>query len=841
MRQDWEILERLFSEALELPSGERLQFVKEQSGDNLWLRHELETLLEVPESKADAAFDSGTGIVRELLAALDTEYAVGREIGGYRIESLISSGGMGIVYQAADMATGDLVALKLLPPEDSQDPKRIRRLAREACALQMLSHPGIVKIREYRAQPGCHFLAMELVAGETLRTRLSQGPIPLGQVLDWSAQIAAAVEAAHAKGVVHRDLKPSNIMIESASGSVKLLDFGLARVSDASPSPHTQTTVDGAVAGTFSYFSPEQANGGRGDERSDIFSFGAILYEMIAGRRAFDRPGAVATAAAVLTERPDPLPAEVPLPLKALIERCLEKDPARRFGTMRHVGEGIENLRNLARHGRLKPPMRRKTRIAVAAVCALAGAIAIGWFLRVRPPAAQPQRTVAVLPFTNQSSDPASRYLSTGLADEITEALSRIKTLRVIAPSSASQFSGKTPDFREAGRLLHVANVLEGSVERERDRVKIVARLERVADGAVLWSNTYERLASDLARVESELVAEVARSLKAAATPAARHVPKPEAHEYVMKARYEAEQLTTAALTQAETDLQHAIDLDPEYAVAYLGLGIAKYDQYVARGSTYQIDGERKSAEQLIRKALELEPDLPTAHGVLALLEMQYDWDWGRAERELRLAVAGAPNSSSEQGYAFLLLFRGRFAEADEHIQRLQDLDPFSTESINNVALMRSLEGRFGEAREMWQKISTLYPKMLSPKIATSITDIAEGRTGFALQEIQEWKAGFPGAQVVEAMAHARAGRREEALRLIRPFEQKYPNPGVAMQWFALVYAFMGDEPNTVKWLGRSADRREFQALNLAVHPVYAPMRNSAGFQALEKRMGLSQ
>src|ERR1017187_7856086 len=245
MRQDWEILERLFSEALELPSGERLQFVKEQSGDNLWLLHELETLLAVPESKAAAAFDSSTGIVRELLAALDTEYAVGREIGGYRIESLISSGGMGIVYQAVDMATGERVALKLLPPEDSRNPQRIRRLAREASALRMLSHPGIVRIKEYRAQPGCHFLAMELVAGETLRKRPSQGPIPLGQGLGWRAQIAAAVEAAHAKGVVHRDLKPSNIMIESASGRVKLLDFGLARISDASPSPHTQTTVDG--------------------------------------------------------------------------------------------------------------------------------------------------------------------------------------------------------------------------------------------------------------------------------------------------------------------------------------------------------------------------------------------------------------------------------------------------------------------------------------------------------------------------------------------------------------------------------------------------------------------
>ena len=842
MEQDWEVLERVFSEALELPPEARPRFVKEQSGDNLWLRHELESLLAVPETKSDAAFNSGTGIVRELLAALDSEYAVGREIGGYRIESLISSGGMGIVYKALEIGTGEPVALKLLPPEESQNPRRIRRLAREARVLAKLRHPGIVRIKEYRPQPGGHFLVMELVAGETLQTLLAAGPIPIRQALDWAAQMAAALEAAHAQHVVHRDLKPGNVMVERATGRVKLLDFGLARMADAEPSTHTQTTVEGTVAGTFSYFSPEQANGGRGDERSDIFSFGAVFYEMISGHRAFDRPGAAATAAAVLTEQPDPLPPPVPMQLQNLIGRCLEKDPARRYATMREVGEAIEDLRNLERQGRLKPPMRKKTRLAVAAACVLAGAVATAWLAGVRPPMAQPRSSVAVLPFTSSGLDPASRYLSQGLTDELTEALARHKTLRVIDPASAAQFGRSNAPPGEAARLLHVANVVEGSVERTSGGIHIDARLRRLSDGAVLWSNRYDRPEADLPAVQSELAAGIATSLKAgAAAPSARHVPPQEAHDALLKARYEGQQMTTAALQQAEADLQHAIDLDPKYADAYLGMAIANYDQAVARGSTYATEEERNSTEKFLHRALALDPGMPSAHAMLALLAMQYDWDWERAERELRLALAAGSNSTAENYYAWLLIFRGRFADADPHIQRMVDLDPFSTVTMTNLAVARLQEGRFAQAREVAQQIGTQFPKILAAQQIIGGTYIFEGRPKLALPIFRELKQRFPPGQMYEAMAYAAEGQREEALRLIRPFEEKYPNPGVALQWFALVYGVMGDEANTVKWLQRSAGRHEWQALNLAVNPAFAQVRNSSGFRALEKRMGLGQ
>jgi tetratricopeptide (TPR) repeat protein len=308
-----------------------------------------------------------------------------------------------------------------------------------------------------------------------------------------------------------------------------------------------------------------------------------------------------------------------------------------------------------------------------------------------------------------------------------------------------------------------------------------------------------------------------------------------------MKARYDTQQMTTESLTRAETEFQHAIDLDPEYSTAYFGLANAKYDQSAARGSAYRTEVERKSAQQLFQKALELDPDFTDAHAMLAALAMQYDWDWGRAERELQLAAAGPSSVNAEDYYALLLIFRGRFSEAEQHIQRALDRDPYSTAARIDVSVARNLEGRFAQAREISQQMAAEYPKMIGPQGMIGLTYIEEGHPELALPILRQLKQRFPPAQVFEAMACARAGRREEALRLIRPFEEKYPDPGVAMQWFALVYAFMGDEPNTVKWLERSADRHEFQALNLAVHPVYAPMRNSAGFRALERRMGLNR
>jgi adenylate cyclase len=475
---------------------------------------------------------------------------------------------------------------------------------------------------------------------------------------------------------------------------------------------------------------------------------------------------------------------------------------------------------------------------AAAGFVCLTGAV-IAW-RNVFPRPSAP--SVAVLPFVNLTSDPADQYFSDGLTDEVTDSLARVRGLRVIARSSAFQFKGKRVDIREVGRLLKVANVLEGSVARSGDRIKIIAHLERASDGSLLWSNTYERKASDLFAVQSELAAGIAAGLRVAAgVPSTAHVPNAEANEFFMKGRYDLQQVTPESVTQAELDFQHAIEKDPDYASAYIGLANAKFNQSIARGSTPQTEAELKGVENLALKALQLDPGLPAGHSMVALLAMQYYRDWGRAERELQLALAGPSSAAAHRDYAFFLLFHGRFAEADLHFSRMAELDPYSTATQSNLALARILEGRFVEAREISQKAAAENPRMLWTQQLIGLTYVEEGRPELALPIFQKLKERFPPAQVCEAMALAKEGQKDEALRLIRPFEEKLPSPGIAREWLALVYAFMADEPNTLKWLQRSADLHEFQALSIAVDPAFAAMRNSTEFLAFEKRLGLSQ
>jgi adenylate cyclase len=473
---------------------------------------------------------------------------------------------------------------------------------------------------------------------------------------------------------------------------------------------------------------------------------------------------------------------------------------------------------------------------AAAGFVCLTGAV-IAW-RNVFPHPSAP--SVAVLPFVNLTSDPADQYFSDGLTDEITDSLARVKGLRVIARSSAFQFKGKRVDIREVGRLLKVANVLEGSVARSGERIKIIAHLERASDGSLLWSNTYERKASDLFAVQSELAAGIATGLKVAAgIPSTAHVPSAEANEYFMRGRYDLQRVTPESAAQAELDYQHAIDKDPDFAPAYLGLANAKFNQSIARGSSSQTEAELKNVENLAQKALQLDPGLPAAHSLVAVLAMQYYRDWRRADRELQLALAGPSSAAANRDYAFFLLFHGRFGEADLHFSRMAELDPYSIATESNLALARILEGRFVEAREIAQKAAAENPRMLWTQQLIGLTYVEEGRPELALPIFQKLKERFPPAQVCEAMALAKEGRKDEALRLIRPFEEKFPSPGIAMEWLALVYAFMGDQPNTLKWLQRSADLHEFQALSIAVDPAFAAMRNSTGFLAFQKRMGL--
>jgi len=821
-------IESAFHGALERPEGpDRDAFVASAGAKDPTVSEELRELLE-----AHARVE----------AAVPAESAPLPRFGAWQATRVLGRGGMGTVYLAdrADGAFQMSAAVKVVPLALAS-PEIEDRFRRERQFLAMLDHPRIARLLDGGvSREGLPYLVMEFVAGQTIDVYCDQRHLDVRARVALMRHVLEALEYVHSRGVIHRDIKPSNIQVDAA-GQPRLLDFGTARLVD----PPAGEAVTRSLAFTPHYASPEQARGEMPTAASDIYSAGVLLYKLLTGRLPYQFPEISPSSVAAIIAAADPEPPGLDDGLNAVLAKALQKEPAARYESAaamaEDLGRWLEGRPVAARSPgsrlrRLFKPGRVMAAAAALVLCAVA-AVPLLWKAGGRT------TSIVVLPFADLSGDPANQYLADGLTDEITDALVRIKDLRVIARSSAFQFKGAAADVREIGSRLGVAHVLEGSIARTGDRVTVVAHLERVSSNSREWSQTYERDAAELSGMQTDLVERVARTLKAGAVPGGphAHVPVPEAHRLLMEGRYEFQHSTPEAVARAEADFRRAIALDPRYAPPYEGLAAAIHAEDYASAGTLRNQDERGAAEQWLRKALEIDPELPQARSLMAEFAMQYDWDWKRAETELRRALAGGSSVGTEVWYAFFLVFHGRFAEAEEHLRRAQDLDPFGTRTLHDVALMINLEGRFAEAREIWLRAANLAPAMLAPKIMVQFTWIEEGRPELALPEVWKLKQQFPPAALVEAMAQARNGHRDQALRLMQPFEAQYPNTAVTMQWFALVYAFLGDEADTVKWLDRSADRKEFQVLNVAVHPVFASMRHSPAFQALQKRIGLGQ
>ena len=500
---------------------------------------------------------------------------------------------------------------------------------------------------------------------------------------------------------------------------------------------------------------------------------------------------------------------------------------------------------------RIEPPVEvtadapRKPRrygwLAFAATILLLGGLGANW----RVPASRAvdiSPSIVVLPFTNLSTDPANEYFADGLTDEVTEELVHLNSLRVVARTSARVFKGTNADVREVGRQLNVSYVLEGSAERSGDQIRISTHLERASDGSHVWSQTYNRPAKDLLTVQSELATAIAGSLQAGAghAVAARHVPNLEAHDLYERGSFEIDNATPESISRAEQDLRRAVQIDPEYAMAWNGLGAAKYNLAAAYGRNHT-QAEITEAKQFYHKALGIDPALSEARANLGFIALTDDWDWAAAERELQLASRERPNPAAEMQYGLLLAFRGRFSEADRRLESARSLDPVDSAVSMDIILVRYWESRFPEAIALARQVLERYPNLLGPQMMLNLSYIEEGHPELALENLRSIEKRFPPIRVLEVMALSRSGHREEGLRLIHQLESEYEqDPGVFRQWFALAWASLGDHPQTLKWLQRSADLHEFQVLNLAVNPAFAEMRNDPGFQALVKRTGLT-
>jgi serine/threonine-protein kinase len=764
----------------------------------------------------------------------------GAHIGPYEIVSPLGAGGMGEVYRAYDPRLRRHVAIKVLSAANANDPAARARLLREARLASGLNHPNVCTIHEV-AESDQTYIVMELVAGTSLRDRIAEGPLPVRLVLRCGIEIADALAHAHRNGIVHRDLKSANVML-TPEGRVKVLDFGLAKqLVHASSESVTQSRQDvtelGTIAGTLACMAPEQLRGEAADARSDVWALGVLLYEMAAGGPPFKGRTAYEVSGAILAGTLAPLPATVPESLRTVVERCLEKDPGRRY---QNGGEVAAALEAAGRHlhdrrvPRIKTWNAHRLAVAAAAVLVLATGAAVLSGLPWRPGHGAPSiRSVAVLPLENRSGDPQQEYFADGITDAITTNLSKIRSLTVVSRTSAMRYKATTKSTRDIAAELGVDAIVEGSVVRVGDRMRVTAQLVDAATDRALWADNYDRSVRDALTVEGEVARSIAGAVGAVMTPtetqllAARSRVDPGAYEAYLQGRFYYYKMTPADLATARTYFELAVRKDPGYARAYVGLANAIATP--AHIGLMPPSAPFAQARELTLKALAMDDTLPEAHDLLARLKYAYDWDWTGAEAGFRRAIALDPNYADVHFvYGELLQSLRRYEEALTESARAVDLDPHNTMFRRQVAHVLLALGRRDEAIALFQTLED-HAGLWDAFYLT-------GQYDRALDEARRAMMGEVGAAVAAHVGegYAAAMRQAAATRASRA-ANTYVSP-VSM---ARLQMHAGDIDAALESLEHACDARDTRLVYVLGDPLYQSLREHPRFQAILRRMNV--
>jgi serine/threonine protein kinase/tetratricopeptide (TPR) repeat protein len=783
--------------------------------------------------------------------------ASGTRLGPYEILAPIGAGGMGEVYRARDKKLDRDVAIKVLPASVATDPGALARFEREAKAVAALSHPNILSIFDFGTHDATSYAVMELLEGETLRERLVAGPIPQKQAVDYALQIAMGLSAAHERGVVHRDLKPENLFV-TRDGHLKILDFGLAKKVEAvAPGDETSAptgsgqTVPGIVMGTVGYMSPEQARGAAVDFRSDQFSFGSILYEMLAGERPFQAETSHQVLAATIEDNPTPIGdanPTVPEPLRWIVQRCLAKAPIERYGSTRDLAHDLRRVLEQRPEPTLPVEAvsaRRPSRPGKWAALTLALVLVVGGalYLTHRPGVAV--RSLAVLPFGNSSPDPNAQYLSDGITDSLISSLSQLPKLQVMAHSTVFSFKGRAVDPRRVGRDLGVGAVLTGQMTQRADTLIVTAELVDVRSGARLWGERYNRRLSDIFAVQDEIASEIAENLKLRLTGeerrklAKRYTENAEAYQAYLKGRYFAGKYTEEGWKKAFDYFHRAIEIDPTYALAYAGLTVACWDVSNVQKAPREVMPEGREAA---RKAVELDDNLAEAHASLALVEMAYDWDRAAAEREYKKAITLNPGyASAYQWYGWHLALLGRTDEAITEMQKAQQLDPLSAEISAFVGLSLYWSRQYRPAIDQLQKSLELDPNAWFTRILLGWAYLQNHQVAEALGQIQRARELDDNAWTLADLGHAYAvsANPAEARRILIKLEELSKRRYVSKYFVARIYAGLGENDRAFQWMEKAFEDRDESETWLKVDPMMDELRSDPRYADLLRRLGL--
>ena len=776
----------------------------------------------------------------------------------YRIISLIGKGGMGEVYLAQDTRLGRQVALKLLSKDLTSQPERVRRFQQEARAASALNHPNILTIHEIGETDETHFIATEFVEGMTLRERMKHAPMGRQEVLDIGKQIATALNAAHAAGIVHRDIKPENIMIRQ-DGLIKVLDFGIAKLlehqtPDNDPEALTRVMMNtnpGVMVGTVSYMSPEQAQAAEVDGRSDIWSFGVILYELLAGRRPFAGPTISHVIVSILEDEPPlltQLSPDIPVEINEIVLRCLRKDRNQRYETIREM---------LAELQTANEKLSFEARLRAGAVTVLSGRTPVspgkrpsnstGQLTSRRRRTRSSIDSLAVLPHLNVSQDPNMEYLSDGITENIINNLAQLANLRVVPRNTVFRYKGKEIDPQEIGHALQVRAVLTGRVRLIADRLIVGAELVDVASESQLWGEQFNLEFTDIFKIQEEIAREIIEKLRLKLTDtekkrlSKRHTRQTESYRLYLMGRYHWNKRTEESLKKGIEFFRQAIEIDPTYALAYVGIA----DCYAILNFFGDLPPKESAtkATAAAKKALELDDSLAEVHTSLGLVHLIYDWDWPGAEREFKRAIKLTPNyATAHDWYSAYLMAVGKTDEALAEIKYAQELDPLSP--IISTGLAR----QFYYARQPENAIQECLKVLdMEPRFAPAHWFLGQayeqlGKYDEALSQLQQ-AVNYGGRALILGTlgyAYAVSGRRAEAEAVLDTLQENARGnvPALAP---AFIHAGLGQAEEAFAWLDKAYEERFGWLIFLNVDPKVDSLRSDPRFTELLRRLNLTK
>jgi serine/threonine-protein kinase len=724
----------------------------------------------------------------------------------YKIVNKIGAGGMGEVYLADDTKLNRQVALKFLPAHLADDADLRARFTREAQAAAKLDHPNIVTIHEVGEYNGRPFFAMQYVEGKTVQAFCHDQPLPIGKIIQLVRQVSEGLARAHASGVTHRDIKSSNIVVDGEFRP-KILDFGLASIQGSE-----MLTKAGSTIGTVAYMSPEQAQGRETDHRSDLFSLGVVLYELVTGRTPFKRSSDASTLHAIVSESPEPLArykSDVPPDLQRLVDKSLAKNPMERYQSAADLASDLRSMSQTIESGE-----HRTT-----------GKIAIS-----RP-------SIAVLPFTNMSADPENEYFSDGLTEELLNVLAKNPELRVTGRTSSFAFKGKQEDLRGIGQKLGVGTLLEGSVRRAGNRVRITVQLVNTADGFHLWSETYDRVMDDIFALQDEIAKAVASAMHVTLFGASgvRKPTNPEAYALVLRAHHSALQMTKESMAVAVELYSKAIEMDPENARAWAGLGRTLGHQigygHVDYASVF------KQTKAAAEKAVALDDLLADAHAALGFVYGALELRMADAGREFRRAYELAPNDSNiVSSMALWEMLLGGIDTAVRLARHAVELDPLNPWARRELCRVYTMAGRLDDARQTMARVFELSPDMTTVHLGMSWIALLQGRFDEALSEAALEKSGgyrFCGM----AMASHALGRKADS------DQQLAALIAIGEQWgfqIAMVHAYRGEIDPAFKWLERAYDVRDSGIPLTKISPFLKSLHADPRWPVFLAKLGLA-